>query len=68
MFFKHTENGKMVVPIIYVDDIILTGNDVEEVALKKKLANDFEIKDLRLLKYFLGMEFARSREGISVNQ
>lgn len=35
MFFKHIENGKMVILIVYVDDIILTGNDVEELALKK---------------------------------
>ena len=26
------------------------------------------IKDLGMLKYFLGMEFARSKEGIFVNQ
>lgn len=55
--------------IVYVDDIVLTGDDCDELAkLKKKLAEEFEIKDLGALKYFLGMEFARSREGIFVNQ
>ena len=45
------------------------GNDIEELGkLKKKLAAMFEIKDLGTLKYFLGMEFARSKEGIFVNQ
>ena len=52
-----------------MDDIVLTGDDCDELAkLKKKLAEEFEIKDLGALKYFLGMEFARSREGIFVNQ
>ena len=32
------------------------------------MADEFEIKDLRNLKYFLGMEVGRSREGISVSQ
>ena len=55
--------------IVYVDDIILTGNNEEEIRkLKKFLALEFEIKDLGGLKYFLGMEIARSRKGLSVSQ
>ena len=69
MFYKHSNDGKIAILIVYVDDIVLTGDDCDELAkLKKKLAEEFEIKDLGALKYFLGMEFARSREGISVNQ
>lgn len=41
--------------IVYVDDIIITSGDEGEIQrLKKKLAQDFEIKDLETLKYFLG--------------
>lgn len=69
MFYKHSTKGKFVVLIVYVDDIILTSDDIEKLArLKRKLAEDFEIKDMGALKYFLGMEFARSKEGIFVNQ
>ncbi|XP_044478603.1 uncharacterized mitochondrial protein AtMg00810-like isoform X1 [Mangifera indica] len=69
MFYKRSEKGKISILIVYINDIILTGDDSEElVNIKKKLARDFEIKDLGLLKYFLGMEFARSRKGIFVNQ
>ena len=66
--FTHSKEGKVAVLIVYVDDIILTGSDHKELReLKGKLAKEFEIKDLGVLKYFLGMEFARSKEGIFVN-
>lgn len=51
---------------MYVDDIILTGDDVEELnQLKKVLATEFEMKDLGKLKYFLCMEIARSATEIA---
>jgi len=56
MFFKYSEEGKIDILIVYVDDIILTDDDnVELERLKKKLDNDFEINDLGALKYFIGM-------------
>lgn len=69
MFYRHTGGGKVAILIVYVDDIILTGDDNDEIErLKKILAKEFEIKDLGNLKYFLGMEFARSKKGIFVSQ
>ncbi|TYK27697.1 putative mitochondrial protein [Cucumis melo var. makuwa] len=43
-------------------------NHNEIIQLKKKMGFEFEIKDLRNLKYFLKMEITRSREGILVSQ
>ena len=52
-----------------MDDITPTGNDYAEmVELKKGLAVEFEVKDLESLRYFLGMEVARNKSGISVSQ
>ena len=69
MFYKHSKDGKIAILIVYVDDIVLTGSDKEELErLKRRPRAEFEIKDLGTLKYFLGMEFARSKEGIFVNQ
>ncbi|RVW31814.1 Retrovirus-related Pol polyprotein from transposon TNT 1-94 [Vitis vinifera] len=55
--------------LIYVDDILITGNDVNViVALKQFLHSHFRIKDLGDLKYFLGIEVSRSKKGISISQ
>ena len=52
-----------------MDDLVLAGNDLEEIrGIKQLLDNKFKIKDLGNLKYFLGMEIARSKEGISLYQ
>ncbi|RVW62261.1 Retrovirus-related Pol polyprotein from transposon RE1 [Vitis vinifera] len=69
LFFKKSHAGKLAILIVYVDDIILSGNDMGELQnLKKYLSEEFEVKDLGNLKYFLGMEVARSRKGIVVSQ
>lgn len=61
LFFKH-QNSKITILIVYVDDIILTGDDNGEMErLKQNLVSEFEIKDLGSLRYFLGMEVARKK-------
>ncbi|XP_077215980.1 uncharacterized protein LOC143850645 [Tasmannia lanceolata] len=55
--------------LVYVDDIILAGNDLSSItALKNFLHTRFKIKDLGRLKFFLGIEVARSRKGIYLSQ
>lgn len=68
LFLKH--RGKLVtVLIIYVDDIIITGNFEKEISnLQEHLATKFEMKNLGGLKYFLGIEVARSSQGIFLLQ
>ncbi|RVW74059.1 Retrovirus-related Pol polyprotein from transposon TNT 1-94 [Vitis vinifera] len=69
LFVKHFPEGKLAIIIVYVDDIILTGDHEEKIdLLKKLLTKEFEIKDLGTLKYFLGMEIARSKKAIAVSQ
>ncbi|KAL1564211.1 hypothetical protein AAHA92_06584 [Salvia divinorum] len=49
--------------------MIITGDDEKEMAkLRKNLFSEFEMKDLGLLKYFLGIEVLRSKRGIFINQ
>lgn len=69
LFIKISPSGKRTILIVYVDDIILTGDDFGEMEkLREVLGKEFEIKDLGQLKYFLGIEVARSKDGIFVSQ
>ena len=55
--------------LVYVDDILLTGNNPAYVDSLKKVFDDrFGLKDLGSIRYFLGLEVARTDEGISLNQ
>lgn len=49
-------DGKIFIIVLYVDDIILTGDEHLINSCKEELARDFEMKDMGLLHYFLGME------------
>ena len=69
VFYKKGKEGKITILIVYVDDIVITGNDEQEIGrLKLFLATEFEIKELGELRYFLGIEVARSRKGIFLCQ
>ncbi|KAG8502943.1 hypothetical protein CXB51_000740 [Gossypium anomalum] len=69
LFYKHSDNGKCCILIVYVDDIILIGDDSIEIErLKEFLSLEFQLKNLGNLRYFLGMEIARSKAGISISQ
>ncbi|KAM2194152.1 hypothetical protein ACFX1R_028326 [Malus domestica] len=68
LFLKH-QNGKVTALIVYVDDMVVTGDDpVEQAALKSYLSTEFEMKDLGPLKYFLGIEVSRCKFGIFLSQ
>ncbi|RVW48679.1 Retrovirus-related Pol polyprotein from transposon RE1 [Vitis vinifera] len=67
--FLKKQHGKITALIIYVNDMVVTGNDPEErKALQNYLSREFEMKDLGPLKYFLGIEVSRSSEGIFLSQ
>ncbi|XP_059654844.1 uncharacterized mitochondrial protein AtMg00810-like [Cornus florida] len=61
--------GRCIVLLVYVDDIIITGNDIPRIAqVKLQLTKAFDVKDLGQLRYFLGIKVARSKQGISLSQ
>jgi len=68
MFYHHSR-GHVTILAVYVDDMIITGDDTLEITrLKCNLSKEFEVKDLGQLRYFLGIEIARSPRGIVLSQ
>ncbi|KAG2406196.1 Retrovirus-related Pol polyprotein from transposon RE1 Retro element 1 [Vigna angularis] len=69
VFYGHYSPDKCVYLMVYVDDIVITGNDITRInQLKNHLFNHFQTKDLGRLKYFLGIEVAQSKEGVIISQ
>lgn len=63
------QRPKVTTLIVYVDDIVVIENvDGEITRLKDHLAQEFEIKDLDHLKYFLGIEVAKSNKEFFLSQ
>jgi len=48
--------GNLLIIVLYVDDLILKGDDQLIKVCKKDLAREFEMKDMGLMHYFIGME------------
>ena len=49
-------DGKLLIIVFYVDDIIFAGGEQLITSCKEDIAREFEMKDMGLLHYFLGLE------------
>jgi hypothetical protein len=59
----------MIFVLIYVDEIIVTSSSDHAIqALLHDLKNDFSMKDLGELNYFLGIEVKKIRKGLLLTQ
>ncbi|TYK30390.1 putative mitochondrial protein [Cucumis melo var. makuwa] len=68
LFTRHTPQG-IVLLLLYVDDMIITGNDPQAISdLQHYLGQHFEMKDLGSLNYFLGLEVSRRSDGYLLSQ
>ena len=68
LFILHVHNIKLYV-LIYVDDIIVTGNDPKRVQQFIDIRSQrFSLKDVGALSYFLGIEAQRSTSGLLLTQ
>ncbi|RVW26564.1 Retrovirus-related Pol polyprotein from transposon RE2 [Vitis vinifera] len=67
--FTYTKGNVQINVLVYVDDLIISRNDSAALKTFKAYLNDcFKMKDLGVLKYFLGIEVARSSAGLFLCQ
>jgi len=60
---------EMLIVCLYVDDLIFTGNDsVMFTEFKKSMMDEFDMTDIGLMHYFLGIEVVQSTSGIFMSQ
>ncbi|KAM1712082.1 hypothetical protein ACFXTN_002248 [Malus domestica] len=68
LFVKHVGNS-VVILLLYVDDIIITGSATAAITdVIQALAQEFDIKDLGLLHYFLGIQITYHSTGLFLSQ
>ena len=66
--YHKVEDGNPVILLLYVDYLLVTSEDGLIADMKRKLAAKFEVKDLGMMHYFLGMEVCRVRMESSLDK
>ncbi|XP_058740883.1 uncharacterized mitochondrial protein AtMg00810-like [Vicia villosa] len=61
--------GDVLIVCLYVDDLIFTGNNSEMITkFREAMIRHFEMIDLGLMSYFLGIEVVQQDDGIFISQ
>ncbi|CAL1390263.1 unnamed protein product [Linum trigynum] len=67
--FVKEQYGKLAIVLVYVDDLIVTGDDEEEInRTRMNLSIRFQIKELGELKQFLGFEVEKREDGLFLSR
>jgi len=65
--FLNKASTHITILAVYIDGILIIGSDYQEIQHVKHCLNDeFAIKDLETLHYFLGLEVSQTNQGIVV--
>lgn len=69
LFVKIGDGGTLLIVCLYVDDLLFTGNDADMFKdFKSSMMVEFEMSDLGLMHYFLGIEVMQTVNGIFIGQ
>ena len=67
--YKRGTGNNAVVLGVYVDDLIVTGENPGEIDLfKKQMTSEFDMSDLGLLSFYLGIEVEQQKDHITIKQ
>ena len=67
--FYRTSGSGIILLVVYVDDIVIIWSDSKDISsLKSFLQNQFHIKDLEMVRYFLDIEVMHSKHRIFLSQ
>ena len=68
LFLRCTDKGTILL-FLYVDDMIITGDNLSGIQeLKVFLSQQFEMKDIGHLSYFMGLEITHSTDELYITQ
>ncbi|KAD6795802.1 hypothetical protein E3N88_06698 [Mikania micrantha] len=69
LYVKREENYGIMYVCLYVDDIVCTSSNQEMVSMfKVSMRSEFEMSDMGLLRFFLGLEVTQAKDGVFVCQ
>jgi hypothetical protein len=67
LYYKVLNNAPVIL-LLYVDDLLLTGEESLIIQCKKELASEFDMKDLGLMHYYLGLQVWQKRGEVFLGQ
>jgi hypothetical protein len=66
--YYHIVGDECLILVLYVDDLFLTGSEIIIVECKQALTYKFEMKDMGMIHYFLGLELWQRTDEIFPSQ
>ena len=69
MYIKSVELGDIIIVCLYIDDLIFTGSNLKMIAkFRETMVKHFEMIDLGLMSYFLGIKVVQTNGGVFISQ
>ena len=69
LYIKSNAKGDMLIVCLYVDDLIFTGNNPSMFdEFRKDMNSNFEMTDMGLMSFFLGLEIEQTGDGIFLDR